>query len=117
MYPPGIPEAPSKAIPKFSPPFCPAPWAVETGFTPGVSTSSWVKFRPCSGISAMTLSSITFPSSAEDACSSSEWAVTSTTSLTAPSSRLTFRTSVSLTPTTKPETRAVFIPGISIVSV
>ena len=74
-------------MPNVSLPFWPAPWAVETGFTPGVSTSSWVKLRPCSGISAMTFSSITFPSSVEEACSSSDWAVTSTTSLTAPTSR------------------------------
>ena len=115
-YPPGIPVLPSKLlIAVESPPFAPGPWAVDTGLTPGVSTRSCVKLRPCSGMSLMTFSSITLPSSEVEPCSSSDCAVTSTLSSTVPTFRLTLRATVSFTPTTNAATLAVAKPVSSIV--
>jgi hypothetical protein len=64
----------------------------------------------------MTFCSITFPSSAVEAWSSSEGAVTSTVSVISPTVRVTFRATVSLTPTVKSASCALLKPAISTVS-
>src|SRR5207247_5295727 len=85
-------------------------WDVETGLTPGVSVSSCVKFLPFRGRSLTAFSGITVPSSLVEASSIAVSALTTTCSLTAPTSRLTACVTVWLTPTSNDEIRVVLKP-------
>jgi hypothetical protein len=84
--------------------------------TPGLRSSSVVKLRPCIGSSRITLSSMTWPSSAVARWSSGDSPTTVTDSLTVPTSSLALRLTVSFTPTTNGAIFTVRSPWSSIVS-
>ena len=81
-----------------------------TGATPGVSSSSLVKFRPFSGRSTTCFSVTADPSSAEEACSCAPDASTVTVSVTAPTSRAKSNVAVWLTTRENGFTTAVWKP-------